>query len=94
MTAQRDVALQFPLIKEILDPKAQKRQMEEKIKAVEERNNLLLENAARMEMHAYMESRPKPSPNTTPNNSLTQLSLSLVDRTLSDTDKRLEAMIL
>lgn len=78
MTAQRDVGLQFPLIKEILDPKEQKRQMEEKMKAVEERNNLLLENAARMEMHAYMQSRPKPSPNTTSDNSLTQLSLSLI----------------
>ena len=30
MTVQRDVGLQFTLIKEILDPKAQKRQMEEK----------------------------------------------------------------
>ena len=65
MTAQRDMGLQFTLIKEILDPKAQKRQMEEKIKAVEERNNLHLENAARMEMHAYMQSRFNPSANTT-----------------------------
>ena len=82
MTARRDVGLQFALIKEILDPKAEKRQMEEKIKAAEERNNLRLENAARMEVHAYMQSRPKPSPKTTSDNSLTQLSLSLVDRTL------------
>ena len=34
MTAQRDAGLQFALIKEILDPKAQKRPREEKIKAV------------------------------------------------------------
>ena len=54
MTVQRDVGLQFALVKEILEPEAQKRQMEDKIKAVEKRNNLLLENAARMEMHAYM----------------------------------------
>jgi len=83
MTVQRDVGLQFALVKEILEPEAQKRQMEDKIKAVEKRNNLLLENAARMEMHAYMQSRPKPSPNTTSDNSLTQLSLSFLDRTLS-----------
>ena len=83
MTVQRDVGLQFALVKEILEPEAQKRQMEDKIKAVEKRNNLLLENAARMEMHAYMQSRPKPSPNTPSDNSLTQLSLSFLDRTLS-----------
>ena len=82
MTAQRDVGLQFALVKEILEPEAQKRQMEDKIKAMEERNNLLLENAARMEMHTYMQSRPKPSPNTS-DNSLTQLSLRLMDRALS-----------
>jgi hypothetical protein len=58
MTVQRDVGLQFVLLKELLDPKAQKQQVEEKIKAVEERNNLLLENAARMDMHAYLQSKP------------------------------------
>jgi hypothetical protein len=58
MTAKRDLGLQFALIKEILEPEAQKQQMEDKINAVEERENLLLENAARMEIHAYMQSRP------------------------------------
>ena len=42
MAVQRDVGLQFALMTEILDPKAQKRQVEEKIKAVEEWNNLFL----------------------------------------------------
>ena len=81
MTVQRDLGLQFALMTEILDPKAQKRQMEEKIKAVEERNNLHLENAARIEMHAYLQSRLKPSPNS--DTSVTQLSLSLVDQTVA-----------
>jgi hypothetical protein len=42
MTARREVGLQFALVKEILDPKAQKRHVEEKIRAVEERNSLFL----------------------------------------------------
>ena len=50
MTVQREVGLQFALVKEILDPKAQKQQVEEKIRAVEERNSLLLQNAARMQV--------------------------------------------
>jgi hypothetical protein len=57
MTLQRDVGHQFALVKEILDAKEQKRNLEEKIRAVEERNNLLLENAARIEMYAYMHSK-------------------------------------
>ena len=83
MTVQRDLGLQFALMTEILDPKAQKRQMEEKIKAVEERNNLHLENAARIEMHAYLQSRLNPSPNLSSDASVTQLSLSLVDQTVA-----------
>lgn len=57
MTVQRDVGHQFALVKEILDAKEQKRHLEEKIRAVEKRNNLLLENAARIEMYAYMHSK-------------------------------------
>ena len=59
MTVQRDVGLQFALVKEILDPTAQKRQVEEKIRAVEQRNKRFLENAARLDMHSYMESKPQ-----------------------------------
>jgi hypothetical protein len=65
MTAQPEVGLQFALVKEILDPKAQKRQVEEKIRAVEERNRVLLQNAARMDIDAYMQSKTQPSARTT-----------------------------
>jgi hypothetical protein len=65
MTVQRGVGIQFALIKETLDTIEQKRLTEEKVKAIEERNNLLLENAARMEMHAHMQSRHNLSPSTT-----------------------------
>ena len=57
MTVQRDVGHQFAIVKEIIDAKEKKRHLEEKIRAVEERNNLLLENAARIEMYAYMHSK-------------------------------------
>jgi len=73
---QRDVGLQFALVKEILDPKAQKQQVEEKIKAVEERNNLFLENAARMDIHSYMQKEDEMAVTTTSNRSVSQLSLS------------------
>jgi len=65
MTVQREVGLQFALVKEILDPKAQKQQVEEKIRAVEERNRVLLQNAARMDIDAYMQSKTQPSAGTT-----------------------------
>lgn len=73
MTVQRDVGLQFALMTEILDPKAQKRQVEEKIKAVEEWNNLFLENAARMDIHYYMEKELQMAVKTTSNRSVSQL---------------------
>ena len=57
MTVLGDVGHHFAFVKEILDEKEQKRHLEEKIRAVEERNNLLLENAARIEMYAYMHSK-------------------------------------
>ena len=57
MTAQRDVGLQFTLVKATIDPTSQRRKVEEKIRAVEEWNNLLLENAARMDMGPYMQSK-------------------------------------
>jgi hypothetical protein len=75
MTVQREVGLQFALVKEILDPKAQKRQVEEKIRAVEERNSLLLQNAARMDIYAYMQSKTKPSAKTTSGDPVPQLPL-------------------
>ena len=52
MTVQRDVGVQFALVKEILDPTAQKRQVEEEIRAPEQRNKRFLGNAARLDMHA------------------------------------------
>ena len=76
MAVQRDVGLQFALMTEILDPKAQKRQVEEKIKAVEEWNNLFLENAARMDIHRYMQKELQMAVKTTSNRSVSQLSLS------------------
>jgi hypothetical protein len=82
MTVQRDVGLQFALVKEILDPKAQKRQLEEKIRAVEEWNNLFLENAARMDIHFYMQSRLETAI-TTPNTAVSQLSLDFDDDVVS-----------
>ena len=82
MTVQRDVGLQFALVKEILDPKAQKRQLEEKIRAVEEWNNLFLENAARMDIHSYMQSRLQTAV-TTPNTAVSQLSLNFDDDVVS-----------
>ena len=77
------MGLQFALVKEILDPKAQKRQVEEKIKAVEERNNLLLENAARMDMHAYLQSKPQTALKTRPNNPASQLLLGFDNNAVS-----------
>lgn len=82
MTVQRDVGLQFALVKEILDPKVQKRQLEEKIRAVEEWNNLFLENAARMDIHFYMQSRLETAV-TTPNTAVSQLSLDFDDDVVS-----------
>jgi hypothetical protein len=43
MPVPRDSGFQFALVKEILDPNAEKRQIEEKIKAVEEWNKLIEE---------------------------------------------------
>jgi hypothetical protein len=76
MAVKRDAGLQFALIKESLDPEAQKRQVEEKIRAVEERNNLLLENAARMDIRSYMQERSPDGDYDDPNRSVSQLSLS------------------
>ena len=57
MTGERDVGLQFAVVKPVLDPITQRREVEEKISAVEEWNNLLVENAAQMDMGSSM--RPK-----------------------------------
>ena len=76
MTAQSDVGVQFALVKEILDPKAQKRQVEEKIKAVEDWNNLFLEKAARMDICSYLQKELQmAATTTTANTSVSQLSL-------------------
>ena len=55
MKLQRDTGFQFALVKEILDANAQKQQVEEKIRAAEEWQSLLLENAARREIDVFIE---------------------------------------
>jgi hypothetical protein len=57
MTVRRDVALQLALVKEMIDEKAQKLELEERIKAAERRSTLLLENAARKEIETYKQTR-------------------------------------
>lgn len=78
MPVPRDSGFQFALVKEILDPNAEKRQIEEKIKAVEEWNKLLEEKAARQEIEVYQQSKSHPIPIRTPENDrIAQLSLNL-----------------
>jgi len=78
MRVTRDSGFQFALVKEILDPSAEKRQIEEKIKAVEEWNKLLEEKAARQEIEVYQQSKSHPIPIRTPENDrIAQLSLNL-----------------
>ena len=78
MPLSRDSGFQFALVKEILDPNAHKRQIEEKIKAVEEWNKLLDEKAARQEIEIYKQSKPHSVPiRTSKNDCISQLSLNL-----------------
>ena len=87
MRVTRDSGFQFALVKEILDPNAQKRQIEEKIKAVEEWNKLLDEKAARREIEAYKQLKPYSIPIRTPENDrIAQLSLKLDELASSAVD--------
>jgi DNA-binding transcriptional MerR regulator len=87
MPLSRDSGFQFAIVKEILDPNAQKRQIEEKIKAAEEWNKLLDEKAARQEIETYKQSKPHPVPIRTPENDrIAQLSLKLDELVSSTVD--------
>jgi hypothetical protein len=66
---------QFALVKEILDSTAHKRQIEEKIQAVEEWNKLREEKAARSEIEAYIQSKMPNATKAKPNTAVSQLSL-------------------
>ena len=78
MPVPRDSGFQFALVKEILDPNAEKRQIEEKIKAVEEWNKLIEEKAARQDIEVYQQSKSHPIPIRTPETDrIAQLSLNL-----------------
>jgi DNA-binding transcriptional MerR regulator len=87
MPLSRDSGFQFAIVKEILDPNAQKRQIEEKIKAVEEWNKLLDEKAARQEIETYKQSKPHPVPiRTSKTDCISQLSLKLDELVSSTVD--------
>lgn len=87
MPLSRDSGFQFALVKEILDPNAHKRQIEEKIKAVEEWNKLLDEKAARREIEAYKQLKPYSIPiRTSKNDCISQLSLNLDELASSTVD--------
>jgi hypothetical protein len=58
MTGQHDVRLQFALAEPVLDSMTLRREVQEKIRAAEDWNNLLLENAALMDMRLHMWSKP------------------------------------
>jgi hypothetical protein len=87
MPLPRDSGFQFAIVKEILDPNAHKRQIEEKIKAVEEWNKLLDEKAARQEIEAYKQSKPHPV-RTCKNDCISQFSLKLDELVSSTVDQR------
>jgi DNA-binding transcriptional MerR regulator len=89
MPLSRDSGFQFAIVKEILDPNAQKRQIEEKIKAVEEWNKLLDEKAARQEIETYKQLKPNSIPiRTLENDRIAQLSLKLDELAPSTVDHR------
>ena len=75
MRVQPDTGFQFALVKEVLDANAQKQQVEEKIRAAEEWQKLLLENAARMDINAYVGSKTHSVTKAKNNTSVSQLSL-------------------
>ena len=78
MPLSRDSGFKFALVKEILDPNAQKRQIEGWRDAVEEWNKLLDEKAARQEIEIYKQSKPHSVPiRTSKNDCISQLSLNL-----------------
>ena len=70
MRLKCDTGIQYALVRG-LDPQALKRQVEQQIRAAEDRNKVFLENAARRDIDAYVNSTINPKPVM----SLAQLSL-------------------
>jgi hypothetical protein len=56
MRVQCDTGIQYALVKDAFDPAVQKRQVEHQISAAEDRNKRFLENAARRDIDAYVNS--------------------------------------
>jgi DNA-binding transcriptional MerR regulator len=75
MRLVRDTGFQLALVKEMLDANAERQEIEEKIRAVEERSKLLLENAARRDIDDYIKSKMYSANKSKPSMSASQLSL-------------------
>ena len=56
MRVRCDTGIQYALVKDVFDPEGQKRQVEHQISAAEDRNKRFLENAARRDIDAYVNS--------------------------------------
>ena len=55
MRVRCDTGIQYALVRDV-DPQALKRQVEQQIRAAEDRNKVFLENAARRDIDAYVNS--------------------------------------
>ena len=75
MGVVRDTGFQLALVKEMLDASAQRREIEEKIRAAEEKSKLLLEKAARSEIETYIELKMRSVSPTKSTISVSQLLL-------------------
>jgi len=73
MRVRCDTGIQYALVRDV-DPQALNRQVEQQIRAAEDRNKLFLENAARRDIDAYVNSTPY-AIKAKPLMSLAQLSL-------------------
>jgi len=73
MRVRCDTGIQYALVRDV-DPQALKRQVEQQIRAAEDRNKVFLENAARRDIDAYVNSTPY-AIKAKPVMSLAQLSL-------------------
>jgi hypothetical protein len=56
MRIRCDTGIQYALVKDVFDPQALKRQVEQQISAAEDRNRRFLEAAARRDIDAYLNS--------------------------------------
>jgi hypothetical protein len=83
MRVERDTGIQHVLIKDGLDPQTQKRQVEQQIRAAEERNKLFLENAARKDMDGYLNPKIYAAIKAKPEISISQLPLNFDKATVS-----------